>query len=387
METNEDTIPTEATEATEAESTLVPSNSMIDRLMRIANAVAESGSALPKGCRNAAGVFRKMLTGVELGLPPMTSLNELDSINGRETLSARMKVAIIRKRKIGKIEVVETTAESATVAVSKACWPDDRQEQITFTMDDARTAKISEKDNWKHWPKAMLLSKALSIACATHFQEVFEGVGYTADDLGAETDEEGRVLERLEPTTAETPPWRKKAEDETVEKEQPPQGKAKPTQEPPALPKAAQKPATSDVPPAAATAGESNYQPHDTSPGGMKRAVKEVGLTADQWRESLANHFNGAKKLADLTLVDAERCAIWLRRLKQITLMREDAGYGAAQWASVLAKRQVDHEHQLSLDQVHEIWSKLFENTTPFRRGKLGITEENAKPDGADTGK
>lgn len=54
--------------------------------------------------------------------------------------------------------VVEESAESATVAGKRA--GSDRVETVTFTIDDARRANLLGKDNWKSYPRDMLVARA-----------------------------------------------------------------------------------------------------------------------------------------------------------------------------------------------------------------------------------
>lgn len=401
----------------------LPSQSVIDRLMQIANTLASSTMPMPTGCHTAGGIFRILLTGHEHGMCCMAALDEIYVVHGRTTMNARTKVAMVRKHGLGEIDVIETTPEKAVVNVRRADWPPERQEQITFTLEEAKTASLLTKDNWRHWPADMLVARATGRACNIHFQELFVGLGYTPDELGEETDREGRPI--ATPANGRTAPWAKQdvpttdtsrpvldalhtgfeqasaqrtaaqqlaTSTATTPTPQAEQGDdldapmpgitpavlgARPTVKPKTTP-------PSDAAPLAApvvtpdtapdTAPDLPAPPRaDASEGRIRQLVGVLKMTAAQWKTSLANHFGGATKLSELSPVAREQASMWLARLADIKQMRADVGYTDATWAIVLKNKGVSNEFALHPDQVSEIWRKLVYRITPFRRKALGI--------------
>ncbi len=183
-------------------ATRLPSTNHLTTLQSIANALVGSSAALPRDCGNGQAIFRKLLTGLELGLPPMASLHEISIIDGKATLNARVMVAIVRNRALGDIMPIVNTIETATVRVTRPNWPTHRD--VMFTIEDARRAGLLRKDNWKKYPADMLMARAISRAAKLFFQEVFAGCAYIPDELGVETTSGGEFIDTfIEPTA----PW------------------------------------------------------------------------------------------------------------------------------------------------------------------------------------
>ncbi|MBV6429772.1 MAG: hypothetical protein KIPDCIKN_04347 [Haliscomenobacter sp.] len=170
-------------------STLTPSPSEYNTLMAIANQVA---AAKVFGI-SAELAFCKMLAGRELGLPPMAALVEVECYDGKLAMGAKGKVAVVRGRRLGDINLVELNGQRAVVKFRRAEWATERWEEFAYTWQDAETAGLTRKDNWRKNPRSMLGQRAQSHVCQLYFQDVFAGVPYSPDELGAETDEDGRV--------------------------------------------------------------------------------------------------------------------------------------------------------------------------------------------------
>lgn len=184
-----------------------------------AMAVTLAGAdAVPAALRNKPNdVFQVLLTARDLGVAITTGMREFHVIDGKVTLSPKVKLAMVNER--GRQE-------------GWACWPDpgNDAEQATwhatrrdrpgltfsssFTMAEARnagtgkgTGKLADKDNWKNYPKRMLSWRALGYLLDDVFPEVGTGL-YSPDELGAMTDEDGQVIDvaSTEPLAGTNPP-------------------------------------------------------------------------------------------------------------------------------------------------------------------------------------
>lgn len=157
----------------------------LDQMYRLSANLAQS-SLLPKDLANKpANVLAAMLYGQELGLAPMQAINSIYVVNGRPTISAQLWVALAR-RAGHKVRVVEETPESCTVEVERS---DDQGHptRVTYTLDQAKAAKLTGKDVWTGHRAAMLYARAVSTACRRACPEIALGFGDEADRAEAET--------------------------------------------------------------------------------------------------------------------------------------------------------------------------------------------------------
>ena len=65
-------------------------------------------------------------------------------------------------------------------------------------MKDASAAGLTNKDNWKKYPRNMLFARAISNGQKWYAPDVYNGVTvYTPDEMGASVDEEGNIIEAI----------------------------------------------------------------------------------------------------------------------------------------------------------------------------------------------
>lgn len=145
-------------------------------------------------------VLACILSGHELGISPMQSLQEIHVIKGRPSLSAKMQRAIII-RAGHEIWIEESTS---TRAIVKGRRHDTAREgAVTWTEDDAKRAGLMGKDNWKGYPAAMLIARASSQLSRNLFPDVLAGFGYSMEELEDGFDVEA-LLASASPTSTST---------------------------------------------------------------------------------------------------------------------------------------------------------------------------------------
>lgn len=182
--------------------------------------VPESLQGKPEDC------LLVLLTARDLGLSVTVAFRECHPIDGRVTVSPKLKLAIVRQRGLGRIW--PDPANDVTRHTWFAARADDPQTvyQVTYTLRDAERAglwmagcspddhseqcqkgaqygasrearKKSCKQNWRTYPGQMLQWRCMGYLMDQAFGEV--GVGlYSADELGAVTDEDGHVIDIME---------------------------------------------------------------------------------------------------------------------------------------------------------------------------------------------
>lgn len=175
---------------TEAARSLSPSDYNV--LKEQARTIVKSGLA-PKAVNTADKVLVIAMKGREIGIPAMQALSHIHVIEGRPTMSAELMAALVQ-RAGHKLRVIETTHEKCVVEGVRADDPD-YPSRLTFDMEDAKRAGVANKGPWKSYPAAMLRARAISALCRYQFADVLGGVSYVPEELGAEVDAEGEVLE------------------------------------------------------------------------------------------------------------------------------------------------------------------------------------------------
>lgn len=182
--------------APERPTIALPSNDEWTRFAHMANTLADSGILNRALNGRPKAVMAVMLKGRELGLPPMEALNSIYIIEGTPSLSSELMLGLIRTR--GHRIWYEATGEDGTATIcGQRRYPDGTLdpviERITWTLDMARTADLLRKDNWKHYPAAMLRARAASALARMSYGEVLMGAVYTPEELGAGVNARGDV--------------------------------------------------------------------------------------------------------------------------------------------------------------------------------------------------
>jgi hypothetical protein len=155
--------------------------------------------------KDAAQAVVKVLAGQELGFGPIASMTGIYIVKGRVTLSANLMAATIKRHPRYDYRVIELTDEQAAVRFLQ-----DGEEAGTsqFTMQDAERAGLLDGENWRKYPRNMLLWRALSNGAKWFCPDAFAGAPiYSPDELGADMDPETGelVIEAGQPTRPAPP--------------------------------------------------------------------------------------------------------------------------------------------------------------------------------------
>ena len=174
---------------------LTPSSTELDDLARMAKALCDSGYW--DDLKSAQQAFAKLLFGRDLGLGPSQSLTDIHFIKGKVELSANAQAALLQKHPDYDYRVNELTNEVCSITVLKHGEPIGTS---TFTMDDAKNAKLSG-NVWSSYPRNMLFARCLTNAVAWYAPETTATRTFSPGEIG------GPVTEaRIElPATVEEP--------------------------------------------------------------------------------------------------------------------------------------------------------------------------------------
>jgi hypothetical protein len=153
---------------------LAPAN--FEQLMQFADIVSNSGMVPRDYIGKPGNVVVAVQMGVEIGLKPMQSLQNISVINGRPSVWGDALLAIVKSSKACEfiIEEISEDGKVATCEVKRV--GESKSQKRTFSMEDARIAGLLGKDNWKKYPKRMLQFRARAWALRDVFPDILQGM-------------------------------------------------------------------------------------------------------------------------------------------------------------------------------------------------------------------
>ena len=121
-----------------------------------------------------------ILAGAEMGLSPMASLKAFDVINGVAAPRAITLRAIVQSRGHRMWEV-EVTDERVVVQGQRK--GESVIHESVWTLERARALKLTDKDNWRKQPRAMLLARATAECARMTAADAILGIAYSAEEI------------------------------------------------------------------------------------------------------------------------------------------------------------------------------------------------------------
>lgn len=163
--------------------------------------------------RSAAQAIVKIQAGSELGFSPIYSMAKIYIVKGRVMVGAEALGAMVKRSGRYDYRVVKLTDTECELM-----FTDNGQDvyHSRFTMEDARRADLVQPNSgWYKWPRAMLMSKALSQGARIVCPHMISGA-YVPEDFGVEINESGEVESAesvmIEPRVIIGPPSAEKIE-------------------------------------------------------------------------------------------------------------------------------------------------------------------------------
>ena len=167
-----------------------------DVMQRAAKALAESGYFAD--AKSLAQAVVKVMAGAELGLAPFASMAGIHIIQGRPALGANVIATLIKNDPRYDYRVVELTDAVCRIQFyenGQACGVSE------FTATDAKKAGTKNMDRYA---KNMLFARAMSNGAKWFVPGVFGGAPiYTPEELGADVDGDGDIVEGVLVETAQ----------------------------------------------------------------------------------------------------------------------------------------------------------------------------------------
>lgn len=173
----------------------IVSGDELDTIQRTGRLLANSGYFDGKGdtAQAIAMMATKILAGREMGFGPFASVNGVHIISGKPSIGANLMAAAVKGHPNYDYRVQAMTNTECTLEFFE------RGESIgvsTFTMQDAQSAQVTNNPTWKKFPRNMLFARALSNGVRWYCPDVFAGNAvYVPEELGAEVDGDGNVVD------------------------------------------------------------------------------------------------------------------------------------------------------------------------------------------------
>lgn len=129
---------------------------------------------LPKHIKTPEQAMVIAMYGDQLGVPLMVALNSIYVVEGKPELSGELTAAIIRRDcPSGQIKIIERSAKRCHLKARRG--PSDEWVDIEWTIEDAKTAGLLGKDNWKKYPTDMLYWRCMSRVRRLVFPDIATG--------------------------------------------------------------------------------------------------------------------------------------------------------------------------------------------------------------------
>ncbi len=136
---------------------------------------------VPKSLRGkTAAVAACILTGRELGIGPMESLQKIYVVEGRPSMSSELMRSLIQ-RDGHELAFRISTNDKCTLAGRRR--GSQEWTEVTWTMADAQRIGVANKDTWKKYPRTMLANRATSELARLMFADVLSGISYTPEEI------------------------------------------------------------------------------------------------------------------------------------------------------------------------------------------------------------
>ena len=164
----------------------------LDAYIRNAEKLAGASLLPAQYQRQPANILLAIQTGAPLGFTAMQSIHGIHVIKGKPTMSADMTAAAVR-RAGHKLRI--TGDDTHAVAVLIRSDDPEFEYRCEWTLDRAKKAGLLGNDTWAKYPAAMLRARAITEVARAGASEALYGVVYTPEELGAEVDEDGAVID------------------------------------------------------------------------------------------------------------------------------------------------------------------------------------------------
>ena len=131
-----------------------------------------------------ADILFIVLTGSEMGMGPMKSLQAFESIKGRVGMRPVYMLGMVRAHPSILSIDFEEDSPSATKAVLLSVRKSNPNKVLRteFTLEDAKVAGLTSSEMYRKWPARMLGWRCVAIHCREHHSDITGG-HYTSEEV------------------------------------------------------------------------------------------------------------------------------------------------------------------------------------------------------------
>lgn len=165
--------------------------SVLTEQLQLAQELAKAGIVPSHLQRKPENLLALMYAAQSVDIPLWQAIQGMQVISGKVGISADLcRALILRAGHTFRVE--ESTEQAATVVVIRK--GETFEHRASFSVEDAKRAGLTG-GSWNKYPKAMLIARATTLVARNACADVLAGMAYTPEELGAEVDEEGRVVD------------------------------------------------------------------------------------------------------------------------------------------------------------------------------------------------
>ena len=138
----------------------------------------------------------KIMAGAEIGIGPFGSMNGIHIIQGKPAFGANVMASKVKSSGRYNYRVTEMSDTNCTIEFTEyfnGAWQNSGVS--SFSLADAKKAGTKNLDKF---PRNMLFARAMSNGVRWYCPDVMNGsVVYTPEELGADVDEDGNVIDGI----------------------------------------------------------------------------------------------------------------------------------------------------------------------------------------------
>lgn len=154
--------------------------------------------------RSEAQAVVKILAGQEMGIPAFGSMTGIHIIQGRPAVGANLMASAIKRSGRYDYRVAVLDNDTADLVFYE------NGEELGHSVFTREDAKAAGTQNLAKFARNMLFARAISNGVRWYCPDVFSSAVYTPEELGAEVDSTGRIIEASEAPAAGPPVGRQK---------------------------------------------------------------------------------------------------------------------------------------------------------------------------------
>jgi hypothetical protein len=155
---------------------------------KVANAMVKSGFFAD--VKDASQAMVKIMAGQEMGFGAFASMSGIYIIQGKPSVGANLMAAAVKGSGKYDYKVTVMNDKECTIIFTQSGKDIGTS---TFTLEDAKKVQTKNMDKF---PRNMLFARAMSNGVRWFTPDIFLGAPvYTPDELGAEVNQDGEVIE------------------------------------------------------------------------------------------------------------------------------------------------------------------------------------------------